>query len=101
ATDSLVADGGELAGLSPESLQLLNEFLPAHWSHANPIDVIGDTDSERYVRALEIAAKDPNNDGILSILAPQAMADPLRVAELMQPFARQFGKPVLASWTGG
>jgi acetyltransferase len=66
ATDSLVANGGELAELSPESLQRLNEFLPAHWSHNNPIDVLGDADSERYARALEIASQDPNSDGCSS-----------------------------------
>ena len=77
ATDSLVANGGELAELSPDSLQRLNEFLPAHWSHSNPIDVLADTDSERFVRALEIASRDPNSDGLLVILVPQAMADPL------------------------
>ena len=101
ATDSLVANGGELAELSPESLQQLNEFLPAHWSHANPIDVLADTDSERYARALEIASKDPNSDGLLVILVPQAMADPLQVAERLKPYAKAYGKPVLASWMGG
>ena len=101
AADSLGTNGGELAELSPDCLRLLNEFLPAHWSHGNPIDVLADTDSERYVRAFEIAAKDPNNDGLLAILVPGAMSDPLQVAERMKPFAREFGKPVLASWMGG
>jgi acetyltransferase len=100
ATDSLVANGGELAELSPEILQRLNEFLPAHWSHNNPIDVLADTDSERYARALEIASQDPNSDGLLAILVPKAMADPLQVAEHMKPYAKS-GKPVLASWMGG
>ena len=59
ATDALVANGGELTELSPESLRRLDEFLPAHWSHNNPIDVLGDADSERYARALEIASQDP------------------------------------------
>ncbi len=101
ATDSLVANGGELAELSPESLQRLNEFLPANWSHNNPIDVLADTDSERYARALEIASRDPNSDGLLVILVPQAMADPTQVAERMKPYAKGYGKPVLASWMGG
>ena len=101
ATDALVASGGELAELSPESLRRLDEFLPAHWSHGNPIDVLADTDSERYARALEIASKDPNSDGLLVILVPQAMADPLQVAESMKPYAKGYGKPVLASWMGG
>ena len=101
ATDALVASGGELAELSPETLRRLNEFLPAHWSHSNPIDVLADTDSERYSRALEIASQDPNSDGLLVILVPQAMADPLLVAESMKPYAKGYGKPVLASWMGG
>jgi acetyltransferase len=100
ATDTLVANGGELAELSPESLQRLNEFLPPHWSHNNPIDVLADTDSERYARALDIASQDPNSDGLLVILVPQAMADPLQVAESMKAHAKS-GKPVLASWMGG
>src|ERR1035441_6045204 len=101
ATDALVASGGKLAELSPESLQRLDEFLPAHWSHGNPIDVLADTDSERYARALEIASQDPNSDGLLVILVPQAMADPLQVAEHMKPYAKGYGKPLLASWMGG
>ncbi|MGA9445951.1 MAG: bifunctional acetate--CoA ligase family protein/GNAT family N-acetyltransferase [Candidatus Sulfotelmatobacter sp.] len=101
ATDSLVANGGELAELSPESLHRLNEFLPAHWSHNNPIDVLGDADPERYAHALEIASQDPNSDGLLVILAPQGMTDPLHIAERLKPYAKEYGKPVLASWMGG
>jgi acetyltransferase len=101
ATDSLVANGGELTELSPESLTRLNEFLPAHWSHGNPIDVLGDADSERYARALEIASQDPNSDGLLVILAPQGMTDPAQIAERLKPYAKVYGKPVLASWMGG
>ena len=101
ATDSLVANGGELAELSPDSLQRLNEFLPAHWSHSNPIDVLADTDSERFARAVEIASQDANSDGLLVILVPQAMADPLQVAESLKPYAKSHSKPVLASWMGG
>jgi acetyltransferase len=100
ATDSLVANGGELATLSPESLNRLNEFLPAHWSHNNPIDVLGDADPERYARALEIAAEDSNSDGLLVILAPQGMTDPAQIAERLKPYAKSSGKPVLASWMG-
>jgi acetyltransferase len=101
ATDSLVSSGGKLAELSPESLQSLNEFLPAHWSHNNPIDVLGDADPERYGHALQIAARDPNSDGLLVILAPQGMTNPAEVAERLKPHAHDSGKPVLATWMGG
>ncbi len=101
ATDALLANGGELALLSEETLAKLNEFLPPHWSHGNPIDILGDAPPERYARALEIAANDPNSDGLLVVLAPQGMTDPERVAEALTPYAKIPSKPVLATWMGG
>jgi acetyltransferase len=101
ATDALIMGGGELAELSEETMQALNAILPPHWSHNNPIDVLGDASPELYAQAIEIAAKDPNSDGLLVILTPQAMTDPTRTAELMRPYAQIEGKPVLASWMGG
>ena len=65
------------------------------------MDIIGDASPERYAKALEIAAKDPNSDGMLVILTPQAMTDPTQIAEQLKPLAKQEGKPVLASWMGG
>ena len=101
ATDALVANGGQLAVPAEETLQALDEFLPQHWSHNNPIDILGDADSGRYAKALEIAASDPNSDGLLVILAPQGMTDPAAVAERLKPYAKSSGKPVLTSWMGG
>ncbi len=101
ATDALMASGGELATLSEESLQALNAFLPPHWSHANPIDILGDADPERYAQAIDIAIQDPNSDGLLAILTPQGMTDPAIVAEGLKSQAKSHGKPLLASWMGG
>jgi acetyltransferase len=101
ATDALIRSGGELASLSQKSLTALDQLLPRHWSHNNPIDILGDASPERYVRSVEIAAKDPNTDGVLVILAPQANTDPTRTAEQLRPLARLDGKPILASWMGG
>jgi len=101
ATDTLVALGGELAPLSEASHNALDAFLPPHWSHANPIDILGDADPERYSRASEIAIRDPNCDGLLAILAPQGMTDPAHVAEGLKVHAKVHGKPLLASWMGG
>src|SRR5689334_4657268 len=101
ATDALIMGGGELAELTPETMDAYNDVLPPTWSHNNPVDIIGDASPERYAKALEIAAKDPNSDGMLVILTPQAMTDPTRIAEQLKPLAKQEGKPVLASWMGG
>ena len=101
ATDALITNGGELAALSKETMDAFNELLPAAWSHNNPVDILGDASPERYSKALEIAAKDPNSDGILVILTPQAMTDPTKTAEAMAPYATSLGKPVIATWMGG
>jgi acetyltransferase len=101
ATDALLARGGELATLSPKTMEELNHFLPPHWSHGNPIDILGDAPADRWERAVSAAAADPNSDGLLIVLAPQGMTDPAAVAEKLKHFAHVRGKPVLASWMGG
>ena len=101
ATDALIEGGGELAALAPETIAALNRILPAHWSHGNPIDVLGDAGPDRYAQALEVAVKDPNTDGLLVVLTPQAMTDPTQTAERLKGVAKIEGKPVLASWMGG
>ena len=101
ATDALVASGGELADLSPQTMAAFDEILPPQWSHNNPVDILGDAEPERYAKSLEIAAKDPAIDGMLVILTPQDMTNPTQIAEKLKPYAKGFGKPVLASWMGG
>ena len=101
ATDTLIENGGELAAISPEIMSSLNEILPPQWSHNNPIDILGDADPQRYKKALEIITKDPNSDGLLVILTPQAMTDPTQIAEQLKPYVKMSGKPILASWMGG
>ena len=101
ATDELILHGGELSELTDETMQAFNELLPSAWSHNNPVDILGDASPERYAKALHIAANDPNADGMLVILTPQAMTDPTKTAEELIPYAQSLGKPVLASWMGG
>ena len=101
ATDALIENQGELAPLSAETMAALDAILPAAWSHSNPIDILGDADPKRYASSLEITAKDPNIDGLLAILTPQAMTNPTATAEHLRQHARISGKPVLASWMGG
>jgi acetyltransferase len=101
ATDTLLTTGGELAEVSKETMDKLSEFLPASWSHNNPIDIIGDASPDRYAKSLEVAAQDPNSDGLLVILTPQAMTDPTATAEALKAYAKSYDKPILASWSGG
>ncbi len=101
STDRAEDVGITMATLSPESIEALNQVLPVHWSHANPVDILGDATSERYKQALEICLNDDNIDGVLNILTPQAMTNPTEVAQYIIEGASKTKKPVLASWTGG
>lgn len=101
ATDALLTLGGELAEISTSTTEQLNKVLPPHWSHNNPIDIIGDAGPERFECAVEVVAKDPNVDGLLVIMTPQGMTNPAMIAEKLTRFAKLEGKPILTSWMGG
>ncbi|HAM70098.1 MAG TPA: acetyl CoA synthetase subunit alpha, partial [Verrucomicrobiales bacterium] len=100
ATDMLIGSGGALAELSAQSLEALNSFLPPHWSHNNPVDILGDADASRYARAVEIALRDPGNDGVLVVLTPQAMTQATETARELCRVSTGSSKPILASWMG-
>jgi acetyltransferase len=101
AADALIDTGGQLAELTPETMEALNNLLPPHWSRNNPIDILGDADAQRFAKALEIVAKDSTTDGMLVVTAPQGLTEPSATAELLKPYAKTTGKPVLASFMGG
>lgn len=101
ATDALLRNGGQLATLQPQTIAKLDALLPPHWSHANPIDLLGDADATRYAQALDAVAADRDSDGVLVIVTPQAMTEPQAVADAITPYRKMQGKPILSSWMGG
>ncbi|NBC06384.1 MAG: GNAT family N-acetyltransferase [Bacteroidetes bacterium] len=100
ATDRIVRLGGKMVELSGDTLEKLDEALPPVWSHGNPVDVLGDAGADRYGTAAEACLQDPNVDGLLVILTPQAMTDPAAIAREIARVSRDHKKPVLASWMG-
>ena len=101
AADALASFGVEPAELNDRTMGELDEVLPAYWSRRNPVDVLGDATSERYRRALDICIRAEDVDGILAILAPQAMTDPTEVARAVKESAQNISRPVFACWMGG
>jgi acetyltransferase len=91
-----------LAALAEATINRLSEVLPSHWSHSDPVDILGDADSERYRAATGIVLGDPGVDGLLVLLTPQAMTDPSACADGVVAATREAGngKPVLACWMG-
>lgn len=101
ATDALTRFGGALAELSGETIAQLDNIMPLHWSHANPVDMLGDAEPSLYTKALDVVSHDAQTDGVLVVLTPQAMTDPTASAEAIKPFAQMRSKPLLAAWMGG
>ncbi len=103
AVDQLADCDGELAQLSPHTIDALNKVLPPTWSHANPVDIIGDAPPERYAAAVTLAGDDPNVDAIIVLNCPTGLASPVEAAEAVARLTQQGrinGKPVLACWLG-
>ncbi len=100
ATDYLIQNKGKLAEFSEATMQKLDESLPEHWSHNNPVDVLGDASAETYRKALEACLNDSSVDGILTIFTTQAVSEPSEAAIEVVQVARKRKKPILAVWMG-
>jgi acetyltransferase len=107
AVDCLADLGGELAAISPEATEKLDKALPSIWSRSNPVDIAGDADGARYALALEHLLEDANNDAVLVMNVPTALASPLDAANSIVTTAQNYrkrhmrAKPVFAVWVGG
>jgi acetyltransferase len=106
AVDRLLDFGGTLAGVSAETAARLDSVLPPTWSKSNPVDIIGDADAERYGAALEALLGDRENDAVLVMNVPTALASPRESAlAVVDVVKRDRGKrlrrkPVLTVWVG-
>ncbi|AFM04331.1 acyl-CoA synthetase (NDP forming) [Bernardetia litoralis DSM 6794] len=101
ATTMLLKGGGQLATLSEATMKSLAEFLPKNWEYQNPLDLHQFATPEYYEKTTEILLKDTNVDGLLVILAPQAVSKPTETAKNLLRFASSKKKPLLVNWIGG
>jgi acetyltransferase len=102
AADALIAGGGNLAELSPKTVQSLDKILNTFWSKKNPIHISGDTEADTYKTVVNTCLDDENINGLLIIYTPQGTADPAKVAKTVATLCkrRNFCKPILTSFMG-
>jgi acetyltransferase len=103
--DALDGAGASLATLSSDTLAKLETAMPAGWSRANPIDLIGDAHADRYYAAIDAVLADPRVDAVLVMNCPTAVSTPQDIAQAVVEAvagarARGASKPVLACWLG-
>jgi len=100
ATDALEHAGLEIPRLSPETAEALSAYLPGAASVANPVDVLGDALADRYEHAIRLVLDDPQVDGLIIILTPQAMTEIEQTAHAVGRMAQGAEKPVLGCFMG-
>lgn len=101
AADRAAQLGLELAQFSEPTLRELDALLPEHWSHGNPVNLLGDASVDRYASALQTLLADANVDGAIALVTPLATTEPLVVARLLAAVSGNTGKPLLTSFLGG
>ncbi len=100
ATDALEKSGLSMARFELETIHALEQYLPDAASAANPVDVLGDARADRYQFALDRVANDPNVDGIMVLLTPQAMTEINATAHAVGTLAQNINIPILGCFMG-
>lgn len=103
SVDRLIDENGTLASLDPATIKALDAVLPANWSRANPVDIIGDAPPERFEVAVKTVAGDPKADAILVLNCPTGLAsasDAARAVAALTTKGCIGRKPVLTCWLG-
>ncbi len=100
ATDAIERSGLKIARFDNETIKKLESYLPDAASAANPVDVLGDAAGDRYEYAIDVVSQDPNVDGILVVLTPQALTDIVGTAEAVANLCERVDIPVLAVFMG-
>ncbi len=98
AADAAAAAGVSLRELGPVLLDKLNGLLPPTWSHANPIDIIGDAPVQRYVDTLQALLAEPG--AVLFMHAPTAIQPSAAIAQACAPLVRAAPGRVMSCWLG-
>jgi acetyltransferase len=105
ASDELQDFDGTLATLDAATIAALDRVLPPTWSHGNPIDIIGDADTERYAHALHVLLEDKQSDTVLVLHCPTATISATEAAKtVIDTVAKRRdgakNKPVITCWLG-
>ncbi|MEI8168590.1 MAG: bifunctional acetate--CoA ligase family protein/GNAT family N-acetyltransferase [Rhodoferax sp.] len=103
AADAAAHIGVNLSVLSEATRHRLDDVLPANWSHANPVDIIGDAPVTRYQQTLKVLTDDSSTGAILFIHAPTAIVPSAEIAQALVPMARQQGSApprLMSCWLG-
>jgi acetyltransferase len=99
-SDALELSGLEVVDIDEKTKSNLSKLLPESASVNNPIDVLGDADSERYGNSLKTVLESKSVDGVIVILTPQKMTDDSKIAKELVKISKNQSKPVMTCFMG-
>jgi acetyltransferase len=100
ATDEISKTKLELRKFTDEEKNNFYSFLPKEASINNPIDIIGDAKSDRYINTLKELDKFNDFENILILLTPQIMTDTENIAKYISEFSNKSNKNIVCSFIG-
>ncbi len=102
-TDSVIAAGNLAMARMNEKIKnkLKREIKNDLVSFGNPLDLIGDADTERYRKSLDACIKDNNIDAIILIVLYQTPLITTDIVDVISEYHRIGKKPILVVSTGG
>jgi len=100
-TDAVDDSRLELAELSTETREELDEQLPEAADVANPLDIIGDADLDRFRESISTVLADDSVGSAIVLSVPTAVYDFENLAEIIGDLQAAHGKPVVACLMGG
>lgn len=100
AADACEDLGLQVPELSPESQAALKSFLSSAAGVRNPVDMVASASSSDYLRAIRLAASDPNVDALMVIFIPPMALRPEDVAAEILNAAQELGGriPILSTF---
>lgn len=99
--DKIEDIGLELADLSDETMEKLQEVIPSEGSVQNPIDVLGDAAPQRYEDTLDIVLAEDDTDSVIIMACPTASYKPHEVGEAIVQAKKKSDKPIMVVNMGG
>jgi len=84
AADACAKLGLDVVQFPPETINELNSFMPAWWSHGNPVDLVAGLFGDGVMRCIEVVLRSPVVDGVifLGIMPALPMEQFSRAAKL-------------------
>lgn len=101
AADLCRKENLDLPGFEEDTVREIREILPDYASVHNPLDLIGDADSERYARALKALMKDRNVDALLVITLMQTVSLSAEIIDVLSEINAESKKPMVVCASGG